>query len=74
MESLRGRTLADELDDRGPLPAFEAVYFARQLLGALGAAHGIGVVHRDIKPNNLFDHTVPDVYDRRPQALLLRPG
>jgi len=54
MERLRGRTLAEELQERGKLPVYEAVQLACQLLSALSAAHDIGIVHRDIKPANLF--------------------
>lgn len=53
-EYLEGRTLADELAERGRLPVLEAVRYACQLLAALEAAHGLGLVHRDIKPANLF--------------------
>jgi serine/threonine protein kinase len=54
MESLRGKTLGDELRTRGRLPITEAVRHARALVDALAAAHAIGVVHRDIKLENLF--------------------
>jgi serine/threonine protein kinase len=54
MELLEGRTLAEELAERGKLPVLEAVLFASDVLSGLGAAHKIGIVHRDIKPDNLF--------------------
>lgn len=54
MEYLEGRTLAEELAARGPLPVLEAVSFACHLLSALTAVHEKGLVHRDIKPDNLF--------------------
>ncbi len=54
MEYVPGRTLREELDARGRLPAGEAVALAAQLLEALVAAHGAGVIHRDIKPQNLL--------------------
>ena len=54
MEYLRGRTLAAEVAARGALPAREAIHFTLELLAALEAAHAIGIVHRDIKPDNLF--------------------
>jgi eukaryotic-like serine/threonine-protein kinase len=54
MERLRGCTLAAELAARGALPVLEALGYIRQLLSALAAAHAVGVVHRDVKPANLF--------------------
>ena len=60
MERLVGRTLAAELKERGALPPPEAVSYVLQLLSALEAAHAVGIVHRDIKPDNLFLVTGPD--------------
>ena len=54
MEYLRGRTLDEELKAVGALPLLEAVQFTIELLSALAAAHALGIVHRDIKPRNLF--------------------
>jgi serine/threonine-protein kinase len=59
MEYLQGRTLREELVARGRLPVLEAVTYAGELLSALSAAHAIGVVHRDIKPDNLFLSEAP---------------
>lgn len=56
MELLRGRTLAAELKERQLLPVAEAVGLTIQALSALSAAHALGVVHRDVKPENLFLH------------------
>lgn len=54
MELLRGRSLSQELTQRGPLPLPKALTFAIQLLSALEAVHQIGVVHRDVSPANVF--------------------
>lgn len=54
LEHLEGRTLADELKQAGPPHVLEALSFASHLLSALAAAHEKGLVHRDIKPDNIF--------------------
>jgi eukaryotic-like serine/threonine-protein kinase len=54
MELLEGRTVRDELASHQPFPPSEACALVRQLLLALGAAHRIGVIHRDVKPSNIF--------------------
>ncbi len=54
MERLQGRTLRDELTRRGHFPVAEAVALQRQLLAGLAAIHRVGIVHRDIKLENLF--------------------
>lgn len=53
MERLEGRTLEARIDE-GPLPVVEAVQVHVQLLDALACAHDAGVLHRDVKPANLF--------------------
>jgi serine/threonine-protein kinase len=54
MERLYGRTLREELDARGALPPLEVIDLGRQLLAGLAAAHGAGLVHRDVKLDNVF--------------------
>jgi len=52
LELVDGPTLA-ELVARGPMPTAEALNVARQIAGALDAAHAKGIVHRDLKPANI---------------------
>jgi serine/threonine-protein kinase len=54
MECVEGSTLADELKERGRLEAEEVVDLALQICGGLEHAHATGLVHRDIKPQNLL--------------------
>ncbi|HEU4763837.1 MAG TPA: protein kinase [Gemmatimonadales bacterium] len=53
MEYVEGKTLAEVLKKRGRLPAGVVLTIGKQLCRALEAAHETGVVHRDIKPQNL---------------------
>ena len=54
MELLRGRTLKEELASRGPLGAREAAVVGIDLAHALAAVHRAGLVHRDIKVQNVM--------------------
>jgi len=54
MELLHGEPLQQAMDRRGKLPPEQAVDFALQILSGLESAHAIGVVHRDLKPDNVF--------------------
>ncbi|HEX7836833.1 MAG TPA: serine/threonine-protein kinase, partial [Kofleriaceae bacterium] len=53
-ELLEGEDLQALLDRVGKLPVAEAIPIARQICGAVAAAHAVGVVHRDLKPSNVF--------------------
>lgn len=53
MEFLDGITLRKEIDNKGFLPVDQAVQIASDVLAGLSCAHDAGVVHRDIKPDNI---------------------
>jgi serine/threonine-protein kinase len=54
MEYLPGLSLKELVERHGPLPPERAVYLLRQVCGALREAHGVGLVHRDVKPGNVL--------------------
>jgi serine/threonine-protein kinase len=54
MELLHGETLAERLERTGPLTCAEAVDFVVQAAKPLAQLHDEGIVHRDVKPSNLF--------------------
>ena len=53
-EYLAGEDLNEYLTEHGALPVQTVVHIGRQLCSALGAAHARGVIHRDLKPHNVF--------------------
>jgi serine/threonine protein kinase len=54
MELLEGESLGDVLQREGALPWRRALHIVRHVLEGLGHAHALGIVHRDIKPDNIF--------------------
>lgn len=54
MEYLPSTSLASMMSEHGPLPPREVARIGAQVADALGAAHAVGVVHRDIKPGNVL--------------------
>lgn len=54
MEFVPGRTLRDVMRERGAMPAGEAFDLLEPVLEALAAAHRAGIVHRDVKPENVL--------------------
>jgi hypothetical protein len=60
MEYLQGPTLAKILKERGQLPESEAIELLLPVLSAIEAAHKVGVIHRDLKPDNIVLATVTD--------------
>lgn len=54
MELLPGLSLEEIVEGFGPLPPERVVHLLRQICGALSEAHSVGLIHRDIKPPNIF--------------------
>jgi serine/threonine-protein kinase len=54
MEYLPGMDLQAMVEQYGPLPPERAVHLLRQVCQALREAHGIGLIHRDVKPSNII--------------------
>ena len=63
MEYLPGLSLEDLLRRHGPLPAGRVVHLLRQTCQGLREAHAIGLIHRDIKPGNIFAAQRGGLYD-----------
>jgi serine/threonine-protein kinase len=63
MEYLHGWSLAELVQRHGPLPAARAIHLLRQACRALHEAHSAGLVHRDVKPANIFAARLGGVCD-----------
>lgn len=63
MEYLPGQSLAELVERHGPLAPERVVYLLEQTCRALHEAHAAGLVHRDIKPGNIFAAQRGGVYD-----------
>lgn len=69
MELLRGGTLESCMRERGPLSSVHAVAVAAPILSALHHVHQKGIIHRDVKPANIFfavepdGHVIPKILD-----------
>jgi hypothetical protein len=63
MEYLPGLSLEDILERHGPLAPERVVHLLRQTCQGLREAHGIGLIHRDIKPDNIFVAQRGGLYD-----------
>jgi serine/threonine protein kinase len=54
MEFLEGEGFDRVIRARAPMPIHEALYWCEEILEALGAAHQFGIIHRDVKPSNIY--------------------
>jgi serine/threonine-protein kinase len=63
MEYLPGMSLRELVERFGPMPAARVIHVLRQACDALGEAHAAGLVHRDVKPGNIFAARRGGVYD-----------
>ncbi|MGH9823046.1 MAG: serine/threonine-protein kinase, partial [Blastocatellia bacterium] len=54
MEYVEGKDLREQIEEHGTLPLDEIVNITKQICAGLGAAHKLGIVHRDVKPDNIM--------------------
>lgn len=60
MEHLEGRSLSAEVKERKMIPLDQAIRWMRQICQAVAVAHAAGVIHRDLKPHNIFLEATQD--------------
>jgi serine/threonine protein kinase/Leucine-rich repeat (LRR) protein len=70
MELLKGEPLADRLNRESKLPLADVLRIGREIAEGLGAAHATGLIHRDIKPGNIW---LEDRSHKRPACELSQP-
>ena len=63
MELLPGMNLRDLVKSSGPLPPARAIHFLSDVCEALHEAHQAGLIHRDVKPSNIFASQRGGIYD-----------
>jgi eukaryotic-like serine/threonine-protein kinase len=63
MEYMRGLNLHELVERYGPLPPARTIHFLTQTCWALQEAHNLGLIHRDLKPDNIFAAKRGGVYD-----------
>ena len=63
MDFVQGAPLRTIIDEQGPLSPRRAIKIASQLLAALGHAHSLGIIHRDMKPENVVLDSTPGLAD-----------
>src|SRR5919106_1095894 len=54
MPYIVGESLRERIDRQGPLPIADVIPIMRDVADALGHAHALGVLHRDVKPDNIL--------------------
>ena len=74
MELLQGASIEDRLEHGPPISEGELLSIMRAILDVLEVAHKAGVVHRDLKPDNLFLARDPDKPDAPPKIKILDFG